>query len=72
MELERLYKRYNHSKFIINKRFSALYAMVLSYNPANPKIDSTSLLAGFLGITMLRSNKNNKDENLKEDNLNNN
>lgn len=58
MELERLYKRYNHSKYINNKKFKALYTMILSYSPTNSKQDSTSLLAGFLGISMIKNNKN--------------
>lgn len=69
-EVERLYKRYNHSKYINNKKFNALYAMVLSYNPNNSKQDSTSLLAGFLGVSMLKNNKNeeNSEENSSEEN----
>lgn len=63
MEIERLYKRYNHSKYINNKKFNALYTMVLSYNPTNSKQDSTSLLAGFLGISILKNNKNEQDSN---------
>lgn len=62
-EVERLYKRYNHSKYINNKKFNALYAMVLSYNPNNSKQDSTSLLAGFLGVSMLKNNKNEESSN---------
>ena len=69
-EIEKLYKRYNHSKYINSKKFNALYAMVLSYRPDNTKIDSTTLLAGYLGISMLKNNKNEEDstEDLTEDN----
>ena len=62
-EIERLYKRYNHSKYINNKKFNALYTMILSYNPNNSKQDSTSLLAGFLGISILKNNKNEESSN---------
>ena len=65
-EIERLYKRYNHSKYINNKKFNALYTMILSYNPNNSKQDSTSLLAGFLGISILKNNK--KEESSNESN----
>lgn len=62
-EIERLYKRYNHSKYINNKKFNALYTMILSYNPNNSKQDSTSLLAGFLGISILKNNKEESSNN---------
>ena len=62
-EVERLYKRYNHSKYINSKKFNALYAMVLSYNPNNSKQDSISLLAGFLGVSILKNNKNEENSN---------
>lgn len=62
-EIERLYKRYNHSKYINNKKLNALYAMVLDYKPLNPKQDTTSTLAGFLGISMLKNNKNEESSN---------
>lgn len=57
-EIERLYKRYNHSKYINNKKLNALYAMILDYKPLNPKQDTTNTLAGFLGISILKNNKN--------------
>lgn len=55
LEVEKLYKRYNHSKYI-GKKFNRLYAMILSYTPSE-KIDSTTLLAGFLGNSILKNKK---------------
>lgn len=57
-EIEKLYKKNNHSKYINSKKFTTLYSMVLSYSPTSLKIDSTSLLAGFLGISILKNNNN--------------
>ena len=56
-EIEKLYKKYNHSKYANSKKFRALYAMVLAYNPNSRKVNTTNLLAGYLGLTILKNNE---------------
>lgn len=51
-----LYKKYNHS-IQGSKKFSNLLAMVQSYEPDSPKVDTNSIIAGYLHSNLVYEKK---------------
>jgi CRISPR-associated protein Csh1 len=68
-ELRKLYKRYNYTINVSNKRFKNLFAMVSSYIPEE-KVNEDLIIAGYLHSNLIyekSKNENNEEEVKNED-----
>lgn len=63
LEIQKLFKRYNHDIKMQNKKFNMLYEMVLGYVPENTKIDYDRLLGGYLSNCLIYEKNEEEKEN---------